>query len=143
MRAPRIRHQLFLPVPLSERLEAMAARPGASKSAILADALEAWINRRTLSELEDRFEQRLNRISATVGRCERNDQVVLETLAVFIRYSLNVNPPLADHDKAGHARGRARFEDFVALVGEAIASGKRTLAPPPLAALENKKDGDA
>ena len=35
MREPRIRHQLFLPPSLSERLEALARQPGTSKSAIL------------------------------------------------------------------------------------------------------------
>ena len=35
----RIRHQLFLPKATSERLEALARKPGASKSAILADAV--------------------------------------------------------------------------------------------------------
>ena len=37
----RVRHQLFLPKPVSDRLEALAATPGASKSAILADAVTA------------------------------------------------------------------------------------------------------
>jgi type IV secretion system protein VirD4 len=41
----KIRHQLFLPKPVSDRLEALAAKPGASKSAILADAVTAWLNR--------------------------------------------------------------------------------------------------
>lgn len=48
----KIRHQLFLPKPLSDRLEALAAKPGATKSAILEDA---WIlerlNHRCLSAL--------------------------------------------------------------------------------------------
>ena len=51
----RVRHQLFLPKPVSDRLEALAAAPGATKSAILADAVTAWLNRRGTSELEDRF----------------------------------------------------------------------------------------
>jgi len=47
----KVRHQLFLPRPLSDRLEALAAKPGATKSAILVDALTAWLNRRGASEL--------------------------------------------------------------------------------------------
>src|SRR3546814_3080287 len=60
-RLPRIRHQLFLGEDLSARLEALAAKPGASKSAILADALTAWLNRQAASELENKFGQRLDR----------------------------------------------------------------------------------
>ena len=51
MMIDKVRHQLFLPKPLSDRLEALAARPGASKSAILIDAVTAWLNRRGTNEI--------------------------------------------------------------------------------------------
>ena len=126
MRARRIRHQLFLPEDLSERLEALAARPGASKSSILADALTVWLNRRGASELEDRFSQRLDRLSKALGRIERDGHVLRESLALFIRYELMINAPLPEGDQAARAVGRDRFNAFVARVGEALASGRRT-----------------
>jgi hypothetical protein len=126
MRAQRIRHQLFLPEDLSERLEQLAARPGASKSSILADALTAWLNRRSASELEDRFGQRLDRVSMALGRIERDGHVLLESLALFIRYELMINAPLPEGDQAARAIGRDRFNAFVARVGEALASGRHT-----------------
>jgi predicted DNA-binding protein len=125
----RVRHQLFLPKPLSDRLEALAARPGASKSAILADAVTAWLNHRGTSELEDRFALRLDRMSNALARIERDGNVVLETLALFIRFELAIQAPLAENDIAGRALGRERFEAFVAQVGRAVASGRRTLLP--------------
>src|SRR3546814_18708968 len=64
----KVRHQLFLPRPLSDRLEALASRPGTTKSAILVDALTAWLNRRGASELEDRFAIRLERLTQAIGR---------------------------------------------------------------------------
>jgi predicted DNA-binding protein len=130
MRERKIRHQLFLGQALSERLEALAAKPGATKSAILADALEAWLNRRGTSELEDRFGLRLDRMSAALGRIERDGHVLLETLALFVRYELTINAPLPEGDHAARAIGRDRFNAFVARVGEALASGNRTIAPP-------------
>jgi predicted transcriptional regulator len=63
----RIRHQLFLPKDLSERLEVLGNKPGASKSAILVDALTAWLNRRAASELEDKFGSRLDRMTNAIG----------------------------------------------------------------------------
>ena len=126
MRARRIRHQLFLPEDLSERLEKLAAKPGASKSSILADALTSWLNRRGASELEDRFSQRLDRLSMALGRVERDGHVLLESLALFIRYELMINAPLPEGDQAARAVGRDRFNAFVARVGEALASGHRT-----------------
>ncbi|PXA94402.1 CopG family transcriptional regulator [Nostoc sp. 3335mG] len=123
----RVRHQLFLPKATSDRLEVLAAAPGATKSAILADAVTAWLNRRGASELEERFALRLDRMSNALGRIERDQHVVLETLALFIRFELAIQAPLAENDLAGRALARERFEAFVTQVGRAVATGRRTL----------------
>lgn len=123
----KVRHQLFLPKSLSDRLEALAAKPGASKSAILADAVTAWLNRRGASELDDRFGLRLDRMSKALSRIERDDDVILETLALFIRFELSIQVPLAENDQAGRAMAAKRFEAFVAQVGRQVAAGRRTI----------------
>lgn len=123
----KVRHQLFLPKPLSDRLETLAAKPGASKSAILGDAVTAWLNRRGASELDDRFGLRLDRMSKALSRIERDDDVILETLALFIRFELSIQVPLAENDQAGRAIAAKRFEAFVAQVGRQVAAGRRTL----------------
>ena len=127
MTRPKIRHQLFLDTDLTGKLEALAAKPGASKSAILADALAAWLNRRGSHELDDRFGLRLNRISAQLNRIERDGQVLLESLALFVRYQLTVTAPLPEADQAARAIGRDRFQAFVDQVGRQLAGGGRTL----------------
>lgn len=124
----KIRHQLFLPKSVSDRLEALAARPGASKSAILVDAVTAWLNRRGVSELEDRFAIRLDRLTQAIGRVDRDTYVILETLALFIRFELAIQTPLAENDQAGRALGAKRFEAFVTQVGRQVSTGRRTLA---------------
>lgn len=126
----RVRHQLFLPRPLSDRLEALSAKPGTSKSAILADAVEAWLNRRGASELDDRFGMRLDRITAALGRLERDGHVLIETLALFVRYEVAIHAPLAENDAAGRAVAAKRFEAFIAQVGRQIAAGRQTFAAP-------------
>jgi predicted DNA-binding protein len=123
---PQIRHQLFLPKELSERLEALARAPGASKSKLLAAAVAAWLDRRGTDELELRFAQRLDRLSNQLARIERDGHVTIESLALFIRYMLTVNAPLADEDKAARAIGRERFAAFIARVGQQLASGRRS-----------------
>ena len=128
MKRNKVRHQLFLDADLTEKLEALAAKPGASKSAILADAIVAWLNRRGSHELDERFGLRLNRISAQLNRIERDGQVLLETLALFIRYQLTVTAPLPEPDQAARAVGRDRFQNFVDQVGRQIAGGGRTLS---------------
>lgn len=123
----KVRHQLFLPKAVSDRLEALAAKPGASKSAILADAVTAWLNRRGASELEDKFALRLDRMTRALGRIERDGTILMETLALFVRYELAIHAPLAENDAAGRALAVKRFEAFVAQVGRQIAAGRRTL----------------
>jgi hypothetical protein len=125
----KVRHQLFLPQPISDRLEALAAKPGASKSAILGDAVTAWLNRRGVSELEDRFAIRLDRLSNAIGRIERDGQVTLEALALFIRFELSILVPLAENDQAGRAAARGRFEAFVQQLGRQVASGQHSFVP--------------
>ena len=124
----KVRHQLFLPKPVSDRLETLAAKPDASKSAVLTDAVTAWLNRRAASELEDRFGIRLDRMTAAIGRLERDGHIQLETLALFVRYELAIQAPLAENDQAGRAIAAKRFEAFIAQVGRQIAAGRRTLA---------------
>jgi predicted transcriptional regulator len=123
----RIRHQFMLGEALSARLDALAAKPGASKSAILADAVEAWLNRRGSNELDDRFGQRLDRLTSALARIERNTHVLIETLALFVRYELAIHAPLAETDHAGRAIARERFAAFVTQVSRQLASGRRTL----------------
>lgn len=129
---PRVRrktYQLTLPETLGARFEEIAAKPGATKSSILAAALTAFLNRRGASELEEQFALRLNRMSGQLSRIERNTHVELESLALFVRYMLTVNAPLADADEASRAIGRDRFAAFVARVGQQLASGRSTFDP--------------
>lgn len=121
------RHHLYFDEALTEQLEALAAKPGSSKSAIVSDALRAYLARRGSKELDDMLKVRLDRISNQLSRIERDGHVLLESLALFVRYQLTVTAPLPEADQAGRAIGRDRFEAFVAQVGRQLAGGKRTL----------------
>lgn len=127
-RQPRVRYQLFLPKDVAERFEQLAARPGATKSSILGAAVTSFLNRRGASEAEERFQIRLDRISDQLARIERDGHVQLESLALFVRYMLTVNAPLAEEDEVARAIGRDRFAAFVGRVGQQLATGKRTFA---------------
>ncbi|HYJ53480.1 MAG TPA: CopG family transcriptional regulator [Allosphingosinicella sp.] len=127
-RKDQVRHQLFLPRETSERLEALAAKPGVSKSSLLAAAVTAFLDRRGANELDERFGLRLDRISNTLARIERDGHVQIESLALFIRYMLTVNAPLADEDEVSRAIGRDRFAAFITRVGQQLASGRRSFA---------------
>lgn len=121
------RHHLYLDDELTARLELLGSRPGASKSAIVADALRQYLDRRASREVDDLLKVRLDRISTQLARIERNGQVLLETLSLFVRYQLTVTAPLPEADKAAQAVGRERFLRFVDQVGRALATGESSI----------------
>ncbi len=118
------RHHLYLDDELSERLEALAAKPGSSKSAIVSDALRSYLARRAAKEIEDMLKVRLDRIGNQLNRIERNEQIILESLALFIRYQLTVTAPLPEADQAARAVGHERFRTFIDQVARGIADGR-------------------
>lgn len=125
----RIRHQLYLSETLSERFERLAAKPGVNKSAMLEEAVEQWLTRKGHHDLDERFGQRLDRMTMALSRIERSGHLILESLALFVRYELAIHPPLAESDSAGRAKGRKRFALFIDQVGQAVAGGRRTFEP--------------
>lgn len=128
-RKDQVRHQLFLPTALSERLKALRSKGGASHSAILAAALASYLDNQGAGQMEYAFGLRLDRMSRQLGRTERNSHIIIESLALFIRYMLTVNAPLAEEDEVARAIGRDRFEAFIARVGQQLASGKISFEP--------------
>lgn len=127
-RLSKRRYQPYLDADLAEWLEALAAEPGASRSSILVDALNALRKRRGRHELDDRFGVRLDRNSSQLGRIERDQQMVMESLALFIRYFLTTHAPLPESDRAARTVGRDRFKAFIDQVGRNLASGTRRLS---------------
>lgn len=111
------RYQLYLDPELSERFEELAAKKGHCKSAILTDALRAYLDRKGAKQLDDLLGVRLSRL-------ERDQKVMLETLALFVRYYLTVTAPIPEADKATIAVGQDRFRAFIDQVGRRLASGK-------------------
>jgi hypothetical protein len=123
----KLRQNLYIDLDLSKALDLLAAKPGATKSGIVNDALAAWIKRRGTAQVDDLLKPRLDRISWDTERIARDVEVLLESLSLFVRYQLMVTAPLPDADSAARAVGRERFEAFVAQVGRQIGSGKRSI----------------
>ena len=125
----KIRQNLYIERKVSEAIEAIAGGPGANKSRLVNEALAAWLARRGTKEIDDLFKGRLDLMSREIAGARRDIEIVLESLALLVRYQLTVTAPLAEGDEAGRAQGRARFEAFIIEVGRQLAAGRRTLAP--------------
>lgn len=119
------RQNLYLDADLSEELDRLAKKPGTSKSAIVADALKAHLERRGAKALDETFKHRLDKLSIQLGRMERNQRVLIETLANYIRFHFSVLPPLPDSEQAAaRALANDRFQAFIDQVGRRMAGGR-------------------
>lgn len=125
----KVRQNLYLDRDLADALDALVLRRGGNKSRLVNEALRTWLTRRASREVDDLLKVRLDRISRDVATARRDVEVVIEALALFVRYQLTVTAPLPEADTAALAVGNQRFERFIAQVGRQVAGGKRTLGP--------------
>jgi predicted transcriptional regulator len=119
------RHHLYLDDALTADLDRLARKPGASKSGIVADALRAHLARGAASEVDAVLKVRLDRFSRAQARGERNQEILLETLALYIRWQLTVTAPLPESEQAAaRAAGEARFQSFIDQLSRRLAAGR-------------------
>lgn len=116
-----------LPEQIVERLEAAAARQGATKTAIVEAVLDNSLSSgvEASEAIKDSATlRRLNWMSRQLEQLERNLRIVNETVALHARYHLTVTPPLpSSQQPAACALGLERFEAFAAQVGRRVHLG--------------------
>jgi hypothetical protein len=119
---------------LSRRLLALAAKPGMSKAAIIAAALRSYLDNEGAASLDQLLQQRLNRLSGQLDRLERDQRVVVQTLAEFVRHHFLVTAAPPESELASRrAQAEARYQSFIETVGRQLAAGRQ---PRPQATLE-------
>ncbi|WP_136661657.1 ribbon-helix-helix protein, CopG family [Nitratireductor sp. XY-223] len=123
------RHNIYIDEETSAELEALAAGPGASKSAIIGDAVRHYIRHRGAHGIDEALRIRLDRLSRDMGLVRRDIDVLTESLAFFVRLYLTFNAHTPVPDKATQAAARERYRKFVEQVGRRIAGGRRSLEP--------------
>lgn len=121
MKTFKTRHQFYLPDDLSEKLEALAAEPGSSKTAILSDAFRAWLDRRGATELDERFSVRLDRLSRADEQLARKLDFVAEALGTFVQHQLTLVAHQPPFDTETGQLGLQRYRAFVEMVGRRLA----------------------
>ena len=122
----KVRQNLYIDRALSDALEALAAGPRGNKSHLVNDALADWLSRRGTTQVDDLFKVRLDRMSRELHLTRRDVGIVLESQFQLIRYILNVMAPLPVDDVAARAVGSGRFDRFLRMLGERLASGQPT-----------------
>ena len=121
----RTRLNLFIEHEHAQRLEALATTKGLSKSAIIAAALAAFLAPESGDQREAIIAKRLDRLSRQFDKLERDQNILIETLALYVRYYLTVSIPVPEAQQAAaRAQGRARFAQFVEQLGRHLLRGR-------------------
>ena len=121
----RTRHTFRLPPDLAARLADYAARKRVSQAAIVEAAVASHLSPDGADRLEAALARRLDRMARQIERLERHVKISNEAIALFVRFWLTSTPPLPDTAQAAaQAKGRDRYEGFIAALGRRIARGQ-------------------
>ena len=121
----RTRLNLFIEHEHAKRLDELATMKGLSKSSIIAAALASFLSPDSGDQREAAIAKRLDRLSRQLDKLERDQNIMIETLALYVRYFLTVSTPVPEaHQEAARAQGRARFEQFIEQLGRHLLRGR-------------------
>lgn len=120
----RARLNLFIEPEHARRLDQLAAMKGVSKSSIVAVALASWLAPEAGDQRGVAVTKRLDRLSRQFERLERDQMILIEALALYVRYFLTVSTPIPEaHQEAARAQGRARYTQFIEQLGRHLMRG--------------------
>jgi predicted transcriptional regulator len=121
----RTRHTFRLPPDLATQLADYAARKRVSRAAVVEAAVASHRSPDGADRLEAALARRLDPMARRIERLERHVKISNEAVALFVRFWLSSTPPLPDTAHAtAQAKGRERYEGYVAALGRRIARGQ-------------------
>lgn len=121
----RARLNVFIEPGHAKRLEQVAAHQGVSKSAVIAAALSSFLSPEDAERRETATAKRLDHLSRQFGRLERDQNILIETVALYVRYFLTVSIPVPEgQQEAARAQGRARYGQFVEQLARHLQRGR-------------------
>lgn len=116
---------IFIEPSHARRLGELAAMKGLSKSAVVGAALSAFLAPESGDAQRAMVGRRLDRLNSQFSRLERDQAILIETVALYVRYFLTVSASVPDgHQTAARAQGKARFEQFVEQLARHVRRGR-------------------
>ena len=120
----RARLNVFLEREHAKSVQEVAAMKRTSKSAVIAAALASYLSPDGLDRREVATLKRLDRFAQQLERVERDQAILIETLALFVRHQLSVTTPIPEaQQEAARAQGRVRFEGFIEQLARHLQRG--------------------
>jgi predicted transcriptional regulator len=126
----KTRHQLFLPNEMSKRLSAMAKSQNRSRSDLLVEMVDAYMNKRAAPPVDERVLAKLDRIAHAVERGNDECLVISQSLYRFIRHQLIYAAALPAPGEETIALGKKQFQRFLDSVARMMAKGTENDAVP-------------
>lgn len=121
----RTRLNIFIEPEHGKRLDQLAVHKGVSKSAVIAAALASFLSPDGGDQREAAMAKRLDRLSRQFERLERDQNILIETLALYVRYYLTVSIPVPEgQQEAARAQGRARYAQFIEQLARHLQRGR-------------------
>ena len=121
----RVRRNIYFEREHNRRLDQLATMKGVSVSGIVAAAVAAFLSPEGGDQREAAIAKRLDRLSRQFDKLERDQNILIETLALYVRYYLTVSTPLPEaHQAAARAQGKVRFTQFIEQLGRHLLGGR-------------------
>ncbi len=122
----KTKFSVYLDQDVTTMLVEYAARRGRSQSMIAEAAIASFLSPDADDRREAAIAKRLERIDRRLDRQERDINIAIETIAVFIRFWLATVPALPEPAaQAARAKAGERYEAFVAALGRRLARGPK------------------
>lgn len=123
MRKPFI--TVYLDPALLKALEDYAKARAAPKSTVAEAAILSFLSPDADAQKDAALNRRLDRIDRRADRLERDLGILVEMLALFIRFWLTATPPVPESaQEAARTKGRERYKGFVDALGRRLAAGR-------------------
>lgn len=114
----------YLETTVARDLAAFAARRRVPATRIVEAAVASFLSPDGVDQTEAALTRRLDRLTRTMERLDRDQQITGEALALFIRFWLTATPPMPDDlREAAQAKGRERYGSFVETLARRLAKG--------------------
>lgn len=121
----KVQTKVFLARDLSLALDTASRRMRRSKSEIVQAAVAAYLSPDGEEASEAAVTRRLDRISRSVERLERDVTISIEATALLAKVYLTATPSLSAGDqKAQNAKGLERYAWFLDVLSRKLASGR-------------------
>jgi hypothetical protein len=120
---PKMKLNVYVSRIVAEQLDLACKDRTKNKSKLTETALSQLLNPQREDQQDAATSRRLDRLTREVGVINRHQQIVIESLGLFIRHYLITSLPLPPSEQqAAQAIGHQRFQRFIEQLGRRLAS---------------------